>query len=110
MHPIAPDARGVEELFEPFDDPCSGVVGTNEVHPASIEIGNRRFERARSLDQTLAAKGRQDAPSLKQQDGGGGRGRCVHLARAMILESRHTGGVAVESERWEAGFGVVASG
>ena len=99
MHAIAPGVRGIEELLEPFDDPGRGVPGANEVEPARVDIGDRRLVRARALHEAFAAESRQGTPSLQQQDGGDGRGRSVHLARAMILELRHTGGVAVEPGR-----------
>ena len=77
---------------EPFDDPFRGIAAANEVEPAPLDIVDRRGIRSYPLDEARAPKRRQGTPSMEHQDGGDGRGRGVHLAAAMILESHRMDG------------------
>ena len=85
--PFGLDVRGVEKLSEPLENPGSGVTGASEVHPASVDGGNRRHEGACALDEPLAAECRKGNASPEQQGGDRRRGRGVHLGRAN--DTRH---------------------
>ena len=88
---ITRDQRGIEE---PLDDPRRdvAVAAADEVDPAPVEIGHRGLAGTRTLQEALAAKRRQDAPSPEHQDGGDEGSRGVHWAGAMGFGLHGTGG------------------
>ena len=108
--PLVGDERRVEQLLESPDDPVGSVAGAGEVDPAPVEVGDPGPAHPCVLHQTLAAERRQGGASPEQQEVGDGRGRRVHVARAMILESHLADVTAPGPGHRGLESGVVASG